>query len=134
MITRFHRITIIKTRVIDENLNNEIQFLSNSLGLFSERDKDRSCFKLFIELLRMSKQKKGLSSDELALKLNLSRGTVVHHLSRLIASGLVVVNDNKYSLRDKNLELTLKKIKNDFLTTYDEMERVAKQIDKKLQL
>jgi len=134
MITRFQRITIVKLKPVEENLNKELQFLSESLGLFSERDKERSCFRIFIELLKGTKGKNGLSSDELAFKLHLSRGTVVYHLTRLIASGLVVVSDNKYSLRGKNLEQTLKKMKQDFVSAYEEIENAGKEIDKKLGL
>ena len=134
MITRFQRITIVKLKPVEENLNKELQFLSESLGLFSERDKERSCFRIFIELLKATKKKEGLSSDELAYKLNLSRGTVVYHLTRLIGAGLVVVNDNKYSLRDKNLESTLKKMKQDFVSAYEEIENAGREIDKKFGL
>ena len=134
MITRFQRITIEKLKPVEENLNKELQFLSESLGLFSERDKERSCFRIFIELLKATKKKEGLSSDELAYKLNLSRGTVVYHLTRLIGAGLVVVNDNKYSLRDKNLESTLKKMKQDFVSAYEEIENAGREKDKKLGL
>ncbi|MBT3324582.1 helix-turn-helix transcriptional regulator [archaeon] len=101
------------------------------MGLFTQRDKDKSCFRIFLEII---KTKKPQSSDELAYKLNLSRATVIHHLTKLIASGIVVVNDNKYSLRAKNLESTLKKMKADFLSAYEEVEEVAKEIDKKIGL
>lgn len=131
MITRFQRITIVRIRSPERALNPEIQWLSESLGLFSERDKDRSCFRLFLAILQ---SKKGLSSDELAFKLDLSRATVVHHLSKLIASGLVVIEDNKYVLRAKNLQQTLKEMKEDVLSAYEEMEAKAKEIDKKLNL
>jgi predicted transcriptional regulator len=131
MITRFRKITIIKHRAPEKGINKEIQWFSNSLGLLSLRDKDSSCFRLFLEIL---KTKKPLSSDELAYKLNLSRATVIHHLNKLISSGMVVVQDNKYSLRSKNLETTLKKMKADFLSAYEEIEDVAKDIDKKLGL
>ncbi|MDP3918947.1 MAG: HTH domain-containing protein [Nanoarchaeota archaeon] len=131
MITRFRKITIVKIRSPEKAINPEIQWFSESLGLFSERDKDKSCFRLFLEIM---KSKKPVSSDELAYKLNLSRATVVHHLSKLIAAGMVVTNDNKYSLRAKNLETTLKKMKADFLSAYNEIEEVAKEIDKKLNL
>ena len=129
MITRFNKITIIKVKTPQDSINDEIQWISRSLGLFSHRDKDRSCFRLFLEILR---SKRPLSSDELAYRLNLTRGTVVHHLSKLISAGLVIVNDNKYSLRAKNLENTLKKMKADVLSAYEEIEEVAKEIDKKL--
>lgn len=131
MITRFQRITIVRIRSPENALNPEIQWLSESLGLFSERDKDRSCFRLFLAILQ---SKKPLSSDELAFKLDLSRATVIHHLSKLIASGLVVIEEDKYVLRGKNLEQTLKKMKQDVLSAYEEMEEKAKEIDKKLNL
>jgi predicted transcriptional regulator len=131
MITRFSKITIIKVKTPEDSINEEIQWISRSLGLFSERDKDRSCFRVFLEILRT---KRPLSSDELAYHLGLTRGTVVHHLSKLISAGLVVVQDNKYSLRAKNLETTLKKMKADVLSAYEEIEEVAKEIDKKLRI
>ena len=131
MITRFQRITIVRIRSPDKALNPEIQWLSESLGLFSERDKDRSCFRLFLTILQ---SKKPRSSDELAYKLNLSRATVIHHLSKLIATGLVVIEEDKYVLRAKNLEQTLKKMKLDVLSAYEEMEDMAKEIDTKLQI
>lgn len=131
MITRFQRITIVRIRGPEKVLNTELQWLSESLGLFSERDKDRSCFRLFLAILQ---SKKPLSSDELAYKLNLSRATVIHHLSKLIASGLVVIEEDKYVLRGKNLQQTLKAMKEDVLSAYEEMEDKAKEIDKKLNL
>ena len=131
MITRFERITIVRIRSPQKSLNPEIQWLSESLGLFSERDKDRSCFRLFLEILQA---KKTLSSDELAYKLNLSRATVIHHLEKLIATGLVVIEKEKYVLRAKNLEQTLKKMKQDVLSAYEEMEEMAKEIDKKIHI
>ncbi len=131
MITRFQRITIVRIRSPEKALNPEIQWLSESLGLFSERDKDRSCFRLFLAILQ---SKKLLSSDQLGYKLDLSRATVIHHLSKLIASGLVVIENDKYVLRGKNLETTLKKMKQDVLSAYEEMEEKAKEIDKKLNI
>lgn len=131
MITRFRKLTIVRLRSPEKSINREIQWFSESLGLFSERDKDKSRFRLFLEIL---KAKRPLSSDELAYKLRLSRATVVHHIAQLIASGLVIVQDNKYALRGKNLETTLKKMKADFLSTFEEIEEKARDIDQKLEL
>src|SRR3989338_9989195 len=128
MITHFERITIVRIRSPEKSLNPEIQWLSESLGLFSERDKDRSCFRLFLAILQ---SKKSLSSDELAYKLDLSRATVIHHLEKLISNGLVVIENGKYVLREKNLTTTLKKMKQDVLSAYEDLEEIAKEIDKK---
>ena len=134
MITRFTKIVIQKVKVPKEDLNAELMWLSKSLGLLSERDKEYSCFRMFIEIIKASKRGEGLSSDELAYRLNLTRGTVIHHLTKLIGAGLVRVEDNKYSLREKNLELTLKKMKNDFVSAFEQVEELGKEIDKKLGL
>jgi len=129
MITRFKRLTLVKVRIPDDNLNSEVQWFSESFGLFSQRDKDKSCFRLFIALLQA---KRSMSSNELAYKLNLSRATVIHHLNKLISCGLIIIEGNKYILREKNLELSLKRIKEDLISTFEEMEAEAKRIDKKL--
>jgi biotin operon repressor len=49
--------------------------------------------------------KKGipLSSDELAYRTGLSRGTVIHHINKLIDSGIVVPAHRGYILRVDNL-------------------------------
>ena len=129
MITRFKRLTLVKVRIPDDNLNSEVQWFSESFGLFSQRDKVKSCFRLFIALLQA---KRSMSSNELAYKLNLSRATVIHHLNKLISCGLIIIEGNKYILREKNLELSLKRIKEDLISTFEEMEADAKRIDKKL--
>lgn len=131
MIIKFQKITLIRRRFPQKNVNEEIQWLSESLGLFSERDKDKSCFRVFLEII---KAQHPVSSDELAQHLDLSRATVVHHLNKLIATGLVEIEDNKYMLRGKNLEATVRHIKTDILATYEEIEDVARKIDKSLSL
>tara|TARA_Y100000310_G_scaffold340855_1_gene438058 strand:- start:3092 stop:3496 length:405 start_codon:yes stop_codon:yes gene_type:complete len=134
MITRFTKITIQRVKRPHEELNEELMWLSKSLGLFSTRDKESSCFRVFIELVKAAKRGNELSSDELAYMTGVTRGTVVHHLRKLIGNGLVRVEDNKYSLREKNLELTLKKMKNDFVSAFEQVEELGKEIDKKLGL
>ncbi|MBI5072732.1 winged helix-turn-helix transcriptional regulator, partial [Candidatus Woesearchaeota archaeon] len=85
------RITIIKIRrPVTQNLNEELQWFGTSLGLFNLRDKDKSCFRIFIELLKATKHNKSITSDELADHLALSRGTVIHHVNKLMETGLVV--------------------------------------------
>jgi len=47
------RFTIIRDRTMpSEDINAELQWIGHTLGLFNERDKEKSCFRIFIELLR----------------------------------------------------------------------------------
>ena len=136
MIRIFHqRITIIKTRKpMEHNINDELQWLGSSLGLFNLRDKDKSCFRVFIELLKAAKRKQPLSSDELAYRLNLSRGTVIHHITKLMEAGLVTAYKNRYMLRVDNLKELINELKEDITRTCDDLKTIAEEIDKRLGL
>jgi biotin operon repressor len=129
------KITIIKIRKpLKNDINEELQWLGTSLGLFSLRDRDKSCFRIFIELLKSTKKQRGLSSDEIAYRLKISRGTVIHHIKKLKSSGLVVLDNKKYLLRVDNLSLLVDEVKSDIERAYDDLKDVAKDIDLKLGL
>jgi biotin operon repressor len=129
------KITIVKIRKPKtENVNDELQFLGNSLGLFNLRDKDKSCFRVFIELLKAAKQKRPISSDELAYRLRLTRGTVVHHINKLKDAGIVVHEGKSYFLRVDKLESLIQEIRKDLMRTCDDLQEIAKEIDKELRL
>jgi predicted transcriptional regulator len=134
MILSRQKITIITARKpAKKNINEELRWLGASLGLFNLRDKDQSCFRVFIEMIKNAKSQ-GLSSDELAYKLNLSRGTVVHHLNKLIAAGIVVSDRNKYMLRVDNLHQLVDEIEKDIQRSIDDLKHVAHDIDSYLGL
>jgi len=127
------RVTIIKVRRTNEgDVNRDLQWLGNSLGLFNLRDRDSSCFRIFITLVRKSKQNKPLSSDQIADKLHLTRGTVVHHLTKLMNSGIVVREKEGYLLRERNLHQVIQDIKRDTESMFSELDEVAKEIDERL--
>ncbi|MFW6311858.1 MAG: winged helix-turn-helix domain-containing protein [Nanoarchaeota archaeon] len=129
------KITIIKYPYPDSNsLNAELQWLGNSLGLFNLRDKDKSMFRIFITLLKSGKQNLPISSDEIADELALSRGTVIHHINKMINSGIVVTNNNRYILRVDNIKDLIDAIENDILDILYELKAVASDIDKKMDL
>lgn len=125
------RVTVIKIRRGAEgNVNSDLQWLGNSLGLFGLRDKDKSCFRIFITLVR--KTDNPISSDEIAERLNLSRGTVVHHLTRLMDSGIVVREKEGYILREQRLLKLIDDLKQDTESVFAELQDVAKEIDERI--
>ena len=129
------RITIVNIRKPTEhNVNQELQWLGSSLGLFNLRDKDKSCFRVFLELLKSAKKQQTLSSDELASRLDLSRGTIIHHINKLMESGLVIHEGNHYILRVDNLQTLISEIEKDLKRACDDLKEVAKEIDATLRL
>ena len=129
------RITIMSIRKpVQKNVNQELQWLGSSLGLFNLRDKDKSCFRVFIELIKNAKLGKPLSSDEIAYSLGLSRGTVVHHLNKLLDFGIVVEAERGYILRVSNLRDLINEVEKDLERTLAELREMAEEIDKSLGL
>ena len=58
-----HKITIVRiNKPREHTLNEELQFLGSSLGLFGLRDKNNSCFRIFIELLKATRKNKMLGT------------------------------------------------------------------------
>ncbi len=132
---RRQRITIIKIRKpVQQDVNEELQWFGSSLGLFGNRDKERSCFRVFVELLKSAKVNRALSSDELAIRTELTRGTVVFHLNKLMSAGLVIHDRGRYILRVGNLEAVVEEIQKDLNRTCDDLRRIAHDIDKNLKM
>ena len=126
----FKKILIIRKEKPILERDEELQWISNSLGLFnSDRDKEKSCYRVFVELIR---EKKPLKSDDIAEHSRLSRGTVVFHLNKLIDSGLVINEDNKYKLKEKKISSLIRKIRKDLLQHLKDVEEIAKDFEKKL--
>src|SRR3990167_8102473 len=123
------KVTVIKVRRVGEgNVNSDLQWLGNSLGLFNLRDRDSSCFRIFITLIKKSNHDP-ISSDEIAERLHLSRGTVVHHLIKLMDSGIVVREKEGYLLRENNLQRLVLDLQRDAESLFAELKEVAKDID-----
>ena len=124
------RITLIRVPKPSSNdVNIELQWLGNSLGLFNERDKDKSCFRIFVTLIKAAKHERPISSDQLAEHLNLSRGTVVHHVNKLLSSGLVLRERQGYILRINKMESLISEIQRDMERMCSNLRTVAKELD-----
>ena len=135
VILRKNKIIIFRTRRPPvENINEELRWFCDSIGILGERDKDKSCFRMFVLLLRSLHDTDGLSSDDISEKVGLSRGTVVHHLHRLMGSGLVVFTGSRYMLRVSSLSSLVEELERDLLKTMSELKKAAEDIDKRLEL
>ena len=135
MIYEFRKVTVIKTRKPQrKDLNADLQWFSESLGLFSQRDKERSCFRIFVELVKSARRRQLLSSDDLAEKTNLTRGTIIHHISHLIESGLVINYEGKFMLRVENLESLIEELQRDLTRVFEDLKSMALELDDQLGL
>jgi predicted transcriptional regulator len=127
---KYQKITIVRSeKPMNHNVNDDLNWFGISIGLFNLRDKDKSCFRTFIELLKASKKNEELTSDEIAQRIGLTRGTVVHHLNNMMNAGIVLNDKNKYFLRVHNLKLLVDEIEKDIQRTCSDLKDIAKEID-----
>jgi len=70
-----------------------------------------------------------LSSDDIAQKLDLARATVLHHITNLMERGMVLQIREGYVLREARLKDLMEDLRHDSEKAYEDLERVAEQID-----
>jgi predicted transcriptional regulator len=116
------------------DFDGDVEWMCRCFGFLESRDKEKTAAKIFKALLGAMKEGKGLSSDELAEKIGLTRGTMVHHLNKLIQSGLAIHREGRYELRGASLRRTVQEIKRDISRIFENVEHVAQSIDENLGL
>ena len=117
-----------------KDVNTDLQWFGTSLGLFGDRDREKSCFRIFVALIRATRMRRPLSSDEIAAVTHLSRGTVVHHLRKLQEAGLVVSTQGGYLLRVDSLSELVDELRIDASRLLDDLGKVAVDLDEQLGL
>ncbi|MDK2849863.1 MAG: hypothetical protein PWP03_140 [Candidatus Woesearchaeota archaeon] len=129
-MSRVREITLVNAIPPEDNqVNTLIQWYALSLGLFSARDRDKTCFRIFLELLRNSKNHIAVSSEDLSLKLKVSRGTIVHHLKKLENSGIVDSQGNRYFLTSESLEKLANELRKQVNEIFDKIADVGSELD-----
>jgi biotin operon repressor len=129
------RITIVETPAPHgKNLNDKLLWFGGTFGLFGNRDKDKSCFRIFIELIKHARNNAPVSSDEIAENLSLSRGTVVHHINKLMSCGFIINKDKRYFLKVSSLRSLVNNMESELEKQMLELKQVAREIDEILKL
>ncbi len=129
----FDRITFCNVPAPKQaNINSELQWIGSALGLFGERDKESSCFRVFVILLHSTRKNRQLTSDQIAQLTNLSRGTVCYHLNHLKRTGLVTYDEQGYCVVEGSLSKAIEGIESRLIDMLSLMRTVAKDIDYRL--
>ena len=108
----------------------ELQWLMEVLGISERFSRD------YAEIL-MRIAKKGVSkvgTGTLAEERGTKRTTLVYHINRLVSMGLVVREGRDLQLRASCFERTIEEIERDVLRMFEDMKRVAREVDEALGL
>jgi DNA-binding transcriptional ArsR family regulator len=111
------------------DLTDEIFWLSDTLGLSSGRDVDNLSTQIILKILEKSSHDSGISTEQLGQLLDISAGRVNHHLRNLSRTGIVYRERRLIRLRERSLKDTIREIRRDANHIFDELEKVADEID-----
>ncbi len=115
-------------------MNDNFEWFCYSIGLVSPRDKERTSVKIFDTLLEAAVRGHSLTTDDIAKKVGVTRGAVIHHLNRMIELGLIIQRGGKYMLRVNNLEELVDEIERDIQSTIKIIRKISESLDKKIKL
>ena len=115
-------------------MNDDFEWFCYSIGLVSPRDKEKTSIKIFNTLLNAAAHGRSLTTDEIAKEVGVTRGTVIHHLNRMIELGLIIQRGGKYMLRVNNLEELVDEIERDIQSTIKIIRKISEGLDRKIKL
>lgn len=118
----------------EHGLDTDIEWMCECLGILTPRDRDRTSTKILKVMLDAARDDESLSSDDIAGRVGITRGTAVHHIKRYIGSGIVIKHHSTYELRTHSLRDTLDEIELDMERTIRRMKQIAREIDEELGL
>jgi len=118
----------------EKQLDKDIEWVCNSFGFITARDQDKTAFKILKALIKVAKDGKGLTSEELTELVEPTIGSVIYHLKKLMKAGLVVKLDSTYELRMNSLLTTIEEIEKEISMTLADIKKVAEDIDNKVGL
>ena len=118
----------------EKQIGKDIEWICNSLGFVTPRDQDKTAFGILKALIKCTKERKGMTSEELAQIVKPTIGSVIYHLKRLMKAGLVVKLDSAYELRMNSLLTTIEEIEKEISAALGNVKKIAGEIDDKIGL
>lgn len=117
-----------------KEIDKDIEWICNSFGFISNRDQEKTAFRILKALIESARDGKGLTSEELAKLVEPTLGSVIYHLKKLIKAGLVVKFDSVYELRMNSLLSTVEEIEKEIGLSVEKIKEIASDIDDKIGL
>lgn len=119
---------------LKNQLDQDIEWICNSLGFLTSRDQDKTAFKILKALINSAKMGKGLTSEELTEYVEPTVGSVIYHLKKLMKAGLVVKLNSNYELRMNSFLKTIEEIEKEITIALSDIKMIAKDIDDRVGL
>ncbi|HDN82037.1 MAG: replication/maintenance protein RepL [Methanomicrobia archaeon] len=118
----------------ERDVDKYIKFLCDVLGLSTGRDTDNTTCKVFKKIVVHSSRRGVTTTKDICEEINMSRGSVVNQINKMIEAGMLRKEGNYYVLRRKNLIRTIWEIREDILRMFEKIEEIAEELDEEIGL
>lgn len=119
-------------RPFSAELDEELNWICNSLGFFEPIDRGKTASSVFREILDATEKGSALTSTTIAGKVGMSRGSVINHLNNLLRAGLVIRHGRYYESRSRSVYRTIEEIEEDIERVFERIKKTAREIDREM--
>ena len=116
----------------EKDIENDINWLIDTLSLKSGRDLQKTSNRIFREVLNSISHEGNARCEDVARRLELRHGCVNHHVRQFIESGIIRRERARLYLRGGSLKRSLEELRKDIYRIFDEMLEIADEVDVEL--
>ncbi len=113
-------------------MDDELEWLCESLGFCRGRDIDSISKQIVSCLMNPRYIEEGVTSEELARRLDMPLSRVNHHLRNLIDAGFVYRAKRKIYLRGGSVKSAVEELRKDADRIFNDLEQIAEEMDRVL--
>ncbi len=118
----------------NEDIEKDIEWFCESLGILGERDKNKTAVKIFKILVNETRNRGFTTVEKISRSADISRTAAVHHIERLKNAGIVIKEGNRLELRSHSLQRMVDEIELDIERILKSIRDIAEEIDSELNL
>lgn len=112
----------------------DLSWVCQSMGFSKGRDTEGTAARIFEHVLLGMAHKEPITSDVLAMQLEVNRAVINYHLRQFISNGICSRQRNRLNLRRTSLKQTILEVKHDANRVFNDLLMVAEEVDKALGL
>lgn len=116
----------------EKNIDQDIEWISDSFGLCSGRDIDCTANKILDRMLKRLPQQERIPSESIAEELHISQGMVNHHIRSMVDSGMIYREKKLILLRGGSLRSAVESMRKDVNRAFEEITTIAEELDQSL--
>jgi hypothetical protein len=116
----------------DKDVQKDIEWICECFGFYENIDREKTAASIFAKLLESMVDGECPSSTCLGEETKVTRAAALHHLRKMMASGLVVKRDGGYALRRSSMYDTINEMHRDMDRIFEDIEQIAREIDERI--